>query len=286
MPPADATPPPGTIEIPSGVCAITTYGQIRGETSQCLGDMRSYSESVGLRNISWITVPGALVEKARNDAVRNMLQAFEGKAGWLLYVDGDMAFAPQALHQLLVTAYQAVPWADVVGGYATLKGDAALPTIDTGTGTWESHFPGRGPLEVMRTGAAFLLCKRHVFERMPQPWFRLRVPDRPLDALAEVDNMARCRLDGRNPFRGLPGNPWEALEDWARNDPSANQWTPVEVGEDSGFCDRVRMAGMRIVVDTNVVIQHVDTTMRTWTDHKRKIEEVERINRWAVGVEA
>jgi len=277
---------PQQIEVPSGVVACTTYGSIRGETAAALMELRSYSEALGIRNVSWQMVPGTLVEKARNDAVRNMLASFEGKAGWLLFIDGDMVFGAGALQQILTTAYQTTPFADVVGGYATLRGELALPTIDTGTGTWESHYPGRGPLEVIRTGAAFLLCKRHVFERVPQPWFRLRVPQRALDALAEVDNLARCRLDGDNPFRNLPGNPWERLEAWSSNDPSANTFTPVEVGEDSGFCDRVRMAGMRIVVDTDIEVRHVDTVVSGWERHKEKMQEIERQQLQAVGVDA
>src|SRR4051812_25768986 len=155
------------IQIPSGLCVITTFGSITQQTVQCWTEMRSHSEKQGLTNVGWMMVPGTLVEKARNDAVRGMLAAFEGKAKWILFVDGDMVFEPTALQRMLVTAFGTCPWADVVGAYCSLKGDLALPTLDTGTGTWESIYPGRGPLEVMRTGAAFLLCKRHVFDRIP-----------------------------------------------------------------------------------------------------------------------
>jgi hypothetical protein len=263
------------VAIPAGLVVCTTYGPIRHETAQCLSEMRSYSERLGLLNVGWLMVPGTLVEKARNDAVRTLLGAFEGKAQWILFVDGDMTFEPTALQRILVTAFGPCQWADVVGGYCTLKGPLGLPTIDTGTGTWESVYPGRGPVGVMRTGAAFLLCKRHVFERIPQPWFRLRVPARPLDFMAEVDNWARMKMDGSNPFRGLPGQPWEKLVALASADPSATPGTfvPAEVGEDSGFCDRVRMAGMRLVVDTNIEIGHLETVVTNSQTHKRKMQE-------------
>ena len=284
------------VAIPPGIVAVTTYGQIRGETSQCLMDLRSHCELHGLRNVGWITVPGALVEKARNDAVRTMLTAFEGQAQWVCFIDGDMIFSKDALWKaatptsppggLLYTAFHACTWADVSGGYCTLKGSLALPTIDSGTGTWESVYPGRGPVEVMRTGAAFLLCKRHVFDRIPQPWFRLRVPARPLDFMAEVDNWARMKMNGANPFRGLPGKPWEKLEQMAEHDPSATpgSFVPAEVGEDSGFCDRVKNAGMRIVVDTSIEIGHLETVVVNAQTHKKKMAEME--DQWlqAVGV--
>lgn len=274
------------IQIPAGIVCVTTYGPIRHETAQHLMEMRSHAEKQGLHNVGWQMVPGTLVEKARNDAVRMMLGAFQGNAQWILFVDGDMVFEATSLQRILLTAYGSCAWADVVGAYCTLKGDIALPTIDTGTGTWESIYPGRGPVEVMRTGAAFLLCKRHVFDRVAQPWFRLRVPARPVDFMAEVDNWARIKLDGKNPFRNLPGRPWEKLEQLASTDPSAapGAFVPAEVGEDSGFCDRVKNAGMRIVVDTDIQIGHLDTKIVGWQDHKRKMAEIEEQWLQAVGV--
>lgn len=276
------------IQIPAGIVATTTYGSVRGETAQCLQEMRSFSEKQGLHNVGWITVPGALVEKARNDAVRTMLGSFEQKAQWILFVDGDMVFPPDSLTRILTTAFGTCTWADVVGGYCTLKGELGLPTLDTGTGTWESIYPGRGPVEVMRTGAAFLLCKRHVFDRIPQPWFRMRVPARPLDFMAEVDNWARMKLNGSNPFRNLPGKPWEELERLASADPSSQPgaFVPAEVGEDSGFCDRVKNAGMRIVVDSDIEIGHLDTVVVNSQTHKRKMREIDAQWLHAVGINA
>lgn len=279
-------PAPQQIQVPAGLFCVTTYGSVTQQTTQAIWDLRDYSTKTGLQNVGWMMVPSALVEKARNDAVRSMLGAFEGKAQWLCFCDADMVPPPDALTRILGTAYGTHPWADVVGGYCNLRGEIALPTIDTGSGTWESHYPGRGPLEVIRTGAAFLLCKRHVFDRVPAPWFRLRVPARPLDFMAEVDNWARIKMNGRNPFRDLPGQPWEKLLQLSESDPSAapGQFVPQEVGEDSGFCDRVRNAGMRIIVDTNLEIPHLDTVVQTWQTHKRKLTEIQDQWKMAVGL--
>ena len=271
------------IQIPAGVVVITTFGPIRHETAFCLLEMRSFSEKQGLVNVAWSSLPGALVEKARNEAVRQFLGNKD--LGWLLLVDGDMTFQPDSLLRLLQVAYSEMPFVDVIGAYCPLRGELSLPTIDTGTGTWESHFPGSGVLEVMRTGAAFILTKRHVFERLQDPWFRMRVPARPLDFMYEVDNFARIKFDGRNPFRDQPGQEWERLERCAQEDVSAGgQFTPVEVGEDSGFCDRVKAAGMRIFVHTDVATGHVDTTIRGWLDHKTAIEKMHLTHRQIVGV--
>jgi len=275
--------PDGQIQVPSGLVACTTYGQIRGQTAECLSNMRSHCEKQGMHNVEWRMIPGALVEKARNDAVRTMLRAGHG---WILYCDGDMVFAPDALMALIRIAYSELPHADVLGAWCPLRGELALPTIDCGSGTWESHYPGSGVLEVMRTGGAFLLVKRHVLEALTDPWFRMRVPARPIDFLAEVDNWARMKMDGQNPFRGLPNEPWEKLEKCARDDPSVapENFVPVEVGEDSGFCDRARNAGFRIFVATDVACGHIDEQVLTWQKHKEAMDKMEKQQRLATGI--
>jgi hypothetical protein len=279
---------PQQIAIPAGMVCITTHGHITGQTAQLWSDMRSYSERLGLGNVAWGIVPGTLVEKARNDAVRSMLAAFPSPEGpqarWLLFVDGDMTFPPDSLQRILVTAYGSHTWADIVGGYCSLRGELALPTMDTGTGTWESIYPNSGVREVMRTGAAFLLVKRHVFERMREPWFRVRQPMRVLDALAELDNYARIHMNGRNPLRGLQGKPWETLENLASGE--AAGYVPAEVGEDSAFADAAKNAGFRIVVDTSIVIGHLDTHVVDWKTHKTAMEKHHLQWRQACGVAA
>lgn len=277
-------PQPGQIAIPSGHVICTTYGPIRHETADSLMQMRSHSERQGLLNVHWGMIPGTLVEKARNDAVRQLLRDQNGQ--WLLFVDGDMTFPPDALLRLLQTAYGDMPVVDAIGAYCPLRGELALPTIDTGTGTWESHFPGEGVIEVIRTGAAFILIKRHVFERMKDPWFRVRVPSRPVDFMLEVDNYARIKFDGKNPFRELPGREWERLEQCAVEDPSAADlnFTPAEVGEDSGFADRARNAGFRLFVHTDVVTGHIDTRITTWQHHKEAMDKMEKQQRLVSGI--
>lgn len=128
--------------------------------------------------------------------------------------------------------------------------------------------------------------KRHVLEALHDPWFRVRVPARPMDFMLEVDNWARIKFDGRNPFRDLPGEPWEKLEKCAREDPSVapEQFVPIEVGEDSGFCDRVRAAGFQIYVNTDIACGHVDHKVLTSADHKRATQERERAQRLLCGV--
>lgn len=246
-------------------------------------DARSFCEKNGLANLAWRMIPGTLVEKARNEAVRQCLRE---NFGFLQFIDGDTTFAPDAIFALIRSAYGEMPHADAMGAWCPLRGDLALPTIDSGTGTWESWYPGSGIVPVMRTGGAFLLVKRHVFEAIKEPWFRMRVPARPMDFMAEVDNYARMKFDGKNPFRGTPEQTWERLEKCAQDDPSivVENFVPVEVGEDSGFADRAKLAGFQLFVNTNIACGHVDTKVLQWTDHKKAMDEAAKWQRLASGL--
>ena len=270
------------IQVPSGYICVTTYGMLTHQTASCLLAARSFCEKNGLLNLQWGTMPGALVEKARNEAVRQMLRAGHG---FLIFVDGDCTFDENAILHLIQSAYGEMPQADVMGGWCPLRGDLALPTIDTGTGTWESHYPGSGILPVMRTGGAFLLVKRHVFEALRDPWFRMRVPARPFDMIGELDNWLRIKFDGQNPFRDY-GDYWARAEKAAQDDPSIviENFVPVEVGEDSGFCDRAKLAGFNLFVNTNIACGHVDVKVLTWADHKKAMGEAEKWQRLASGL--
>lgn len=276
-------PQPGQFQVPPGMVILPTFGHLTMHTVSSLLKMQQFNLVRGLPNVAYEFVPGALVAKARNDAVRTLLA--QPQAQWLCFIDGDMQFGEETLMRLLETAFHTHAYMDVVGGYCNLRGGPALPTIDSGTGTWESWFPGSGVVEVMRTGGACLLIKRHVFERIPQPWFALRVPKRPIDAMYELDNFARIKFDGKNPWRGSPERWWEKLEQCALQDPSVTNFTPAEVGEDSGFCDAVRAAGMRICVNTDVALGHVDTKVITWEDHKKAIDDNDRMASLICGVE-
>jgi len=277
------TAPAPQVAIPPGLFVITTYGSIRQETAQCLMELRSFNEAQGVKNVKYLMLPGVLIEKARNEAVRVMLKE---NLGWLMFADGDMTWQSDALIAQLRVAFGEMPFIDVLGALCPLRGELSLPTVDSGTGTWESWHPYSGIVEVMRTGAAFLLCKRHCFERLKDPWFRMRVPARPVDFMAEVDNWSRMKLNGENPFRGLPDQPWEKLEKAAQEDPAAvaENFIPTEVGEDSGFADRARNAGLRIFVNTSVQCGHVDSIVRTMADHKKAMDNLAQQERFACGL--
>ena len=283
-------PAPTSIQLPPGHLCVTTYGSVTWETTQALLQLQRRVVTSGLANaITWDFVPGNLVDKARNEAVHRMLA--NAQSQFLVQIDADMTFPPTILETLLVTAYHELPWADIVGAWCPLRGEPYLPTIDTGTGTWEPTLPNIGPLEVIRTGGACVLTKRHVFERMEAPWYGVRPAPRPLDTLAEFDNYCRIKFDGRNPFMHM--REWEQISQCAVED-AQNQrgQNPrglfgshlATVGEDSNFCDKARALGFRIVVQTNAVCGHVDRKIITPADHKDAMKRAEEQELLACGV--
>ena len=267
-----------TFNAPGGLVAMTSPGSIRVETTMSLLATAMFSAQKGMI-LQFQHFGGSLVDKARNDAVRALLGT---QLGYVLFIDGDMTFPQEAILKLVHNAYVQNPHLDILGGLCHLRG-GCIPTIDTGTGTWESHFAGSGTLEVIRTGAAFLLVKRHVFEKMPPPWFALRFPQRRIDALAEVDNFARTKMHGVNPFRGPE---WDKLVALAGQDTEATSPNPpnYEIGEDSGFCDKAKSMGFRLGVDTDLEIQHIDVKYLNSAEHQRQMDDRRRESRLLHGI--
>ncbi len=228
-------------------------------------------------NVEYKDFRGPFVESVRDTAAEHTLkQGYNG----LLFIDADMTgFPPNALATLLEDAFTKIPFADAVGAYCNLKSPPFLPTIDTGTGTWEPHYPGSGVLEVIRTGGAFLFIRAEALRRFGPPWFRSKISNKPLDALVNVDNFSRCKMSGRNKFFDTPD--WQSLLMVAR------EAGPGEagIGEDSGFCDRIKAAGGRIFVDTDVVVGHAGKEIITWQKLKESMDRQEKNRRLAVGVQ-
>lgn len=234
------------------IATAVTRGYIDESYAECLSNMRDYNSRNGFTKIEYRSFPCPFVASGR-DAI--FAHALQQGYDWVLQIDADAApFQETALMQLLVDAYVTIPVSDVIGAYAQLKDYPYLPTIDTGTGTWEPHFPGAGLLEVIRTGGHFFLTKTPRLRSFGHGgWFRPRTSVPLPKAFAEVDNFARMTLDGRNPLAAVPE--WETLLAAARQgDPNA---LPATVGEDSSFCDAMKAAGGRIFVDTNLVTGHV-----------------------------
>ncbi len=240
-------------QLPGLIATVCTTGSVLPEYASALSDLRSWNDRNNYHKVEYLTFNAVFVESGRDAAVHHALM---NNYAWILQIDADAApFPPNALARMLETVFVLNPHLDAIGAYCQLKGDIPIPTIDTGTGTWEEHYPDEGLLPVIRTGGHFLLTKTDAFRKIgPPPWFRTRKPMRPIDALFEVDNFARTQLDGDNPLAHTPA--WSGLVASARN--RNPEPFDVGVGEDSGFCDRLKAFGGHIAVDTTIVAGHVD----------------------------
>jgi hypothetical protein len=234
---------------------------------------------LNVHNLQWYVVPGHLVDKARNEAVQQMLA--DKDAAWLWFIDADMQFDATIMDEIFATSFASCTWADIVGAWCPLRGEPYLPTIDTGTGTWESVAPRDGPKEVIRTGAACVLIKRRVYEKMQPPWYGVRPAPRALDVMYELDNFANIKFDGKNPLTKT--KEWQQLLKCAAEEGGA-QNSYSTVGEDSSFCDRAKALGFRIVVQTNAVCNHVDKRIIKPEDHLDAMKERRTRIRAAAGI--
>ena len=264
-------------ELPGLVATVVTSGHVEDSFSQCLSNMRSWCDRNDFHRVEWKMFKNPFVEAGRDEVIRHALSE---SYAWCLQIDADAApFAPDALKALLETAFITHPTADVVGAYAQLKHPPYLPTIDTGTGTWEVHFPNEGVLPVIRTGAHFLLVKPEVCRRFGPPWFRTRNTMRPVDAIRELDNYARIKLDGANPF--AEDEAWERLVHEAKGEAGG---VTSGVGEDSGFCDSVKAVGGTILVNTDVWVGHVAKRVITPDLLDDEMKKTETLKKAAVGI--
>lgn len=123
-------------------------------------------------------VSGPRIAEARSQIVEQFLTAEPFRhAGWLLMVDSDMVWRPEALDVLLRSAD--AKERPIVGGlcFAGQSPQTMYPTIYTGDRDDEGKldlrkvddYPRDSMVRCLATGAAFLLVHRTVFLQMLQP---------------------------------------------------------------------------------------------------------------------
>lgn len=181
-----------------------------------------YDRFHGNRIAGWLLVEcSANVSTGRNEVVERFLAS---PAQWLVQIDSDMIWQPDAIHRLLEVADPAER--PIVGGLCFAQdGDTGIiwPTLFDIAGTeeqveflrWDEWEDG-AVLPVSSTGAAFLLTHRSVLEAIRDqgfskayPWFQER------------------ELGG------------------------------LRSGEDTTFCIRAGLVGAKVYVHTGVTIGHI-----------------------------
>lgn len=211
------------------VVAYCHPGQVSAFFSRSLLLMTAYSYTENARAHIVDVIEewsSANISSARNDLVKKMLST---DADWLLMVDSDMAWEPQALDRLLESADQADR--PIVGGLCFGSfSDMLFPTI------YQFTEDSQGRLTTMRmndydrdsvvpcaaTGAAFLLIHRSVLEVMRDKKFNAAFP-------------------------------------WFQETEGGGR----PVGEDLTFCIRAAICGFPIHVDTSVKVGHHKSILLT-----------------------
>lgn len=267
---------PNVKELRGVVASVVLTGTVMEEFSTCWTEARAYCIEHGFRAIEWRHFPAQLVEAGRDSVCAHALQQ---RYEWLLMVDADATFPADLVPKMLETAFVTHPDASVVSAYAQLRHKPYLPVIDTGTGTWEPHYPGEGVLPCIRVGTHCILVKTSALGFFGPPWFRTRQSLKPMDALREVDNYSRIKMHGENPFS--ESSEWKKLMELAKAEGGGSS---SHVGEDSGFCDALLASGGKLYANCNIVTGHITKKILSANDLRESMREIEKIPRLAIGV--
>jgi hypothetical protein len=173
----------------------------------------------------------AAIDRTRSEmATRALAEGYEE----LLWIDSDIAFAPEAVDRL---RSHGLP---LVGGLFARRGVAHFGCRFFPETKEFTLGEGGGPLEVRYQGTAFLLTHRRVYEDIA------RVCDLPLcntmaDATPAVPYFLPMVL--RDPEVG----PWYLSEAWS-------------------FCERARQAGHKVMIETSIRLWHYGRYGYAWED--------------------
>lgn len=175
------------------------------------------------KTVNWQVIEGSILASQRNELVQRM------QGDWILFIDADMSFSPDAVGRLVQTRQELD--LDIIGGLCFQRKEPFQPTLYMREQPHEGGYTFLEEwtddiVEVDGTGCAFLLIHRRVFERM------VRV------------------------FEERPDFLWPSLEERTKTPPPQFFRWIDGVGEDLRFCQDAKAAGCRVFVDTRIAITH------------------------------
>jgi cellulose synthase/poly-beta-1,6-N-acetylglucosamine synthase-like glycosyltransferase len=227
----------------------------------------------------------SVVHWARNQVISQALygQPEDGRppAEYLLLMDDDMVVQPDFLSRMV--SYKI----DIVCGICTVRRDPPRPNIrywnedqarfyDPVEWEWDSQ----KLMEIDAAGAAFMLVKRKVFERMGQAYldceFEIAEDVRKgLDTPAMRDYWAK-KSDHRkaNFVRAFKEKAWGQCDQWwfqfAQN---VHDKQIGELGEDLTFCWKAKQLGFRIFADPQIQPGHLGQYGYGVQDYRSFVEQ-------------
>ena len=192
-------------------------------------------------------VVGNILTFQRNLCVNEM------EGDWVLFIDSDMVWQPEAVRVLVET--QRKFDLDIVGGLCFQRSDPYQPTMykkaphgEHGY-TFLERWPEDSAVEVDATGMAFCLIHKRVFDRILQAKAGVGFGEFS-DVVAEDGTL----IKGRSGQKPAPFFRWEE-----------------EYGEDFLFCREAKSVGARVFVDTAVKVGHVGDQVITEETFLREI---------------
>jgi hypothetical protein len=235
---------------PLGTIAIPARDHINAATTTSL--LQTDWRFVGSEQaIDRLVLQGSILTLQRNEAIQRM------RGRWLLFIDDDMTWEPDAIERLVDRHYELDHQFDepvVLGGLCFRRTPPHQPTLymrEQATSgrynfleRWDSDV-----VEVDATGCAFLLIPVTALEQMSG------------DEMPPYE--VRQTMSGPPPFFR-----WEG-----------------KLGEDLRFCQDAKAAGCRIFVDTTIEIGHISEVR---IGHRQFLQEIamrdpddERARRWS-----
>lgn len=216
------------------VIAYIHPGQVSGRFCESLVNTLFHDARTDRRIAGQIAMQSSpRIAEARSQVVDRFAEHFPG-VGWLLMIDADMSWEPDAVDRLLHAADRKLR--PIVGGLCFAQdGKGVKPTLyrltnDTLDMEPIRDYPRGELVQVDATGAAFMLIHRSVFAGMKEAYGK--------------------RGDGSvNPY------PW-----FVEGSTTKSGWA---LGEDIAFCLRAKTLGIPIHVDCGTRIGHEKTVILT-----------------------
>jgi hypothetical protein len=184
----------------------------------------------------------SLITRSRNTLVTQFINT--PQATHLMFIDADIAFEPEQIHQMLafdqdfvagIYPLKVINW-DEAAMQRTAAGESHLtaPFRYVGTLCSGSELERQGRFATgIYCGGGFMLIKRQVIERMIEAY-----PD--------------CRYKGAHAFSNAKGD-----ENYALFECLIDKETKNYVSEDFGFCQKWRDIGGKIWLDTEGKLTHI-----------------------------
>lgn len=200
-------------------------------------------------------ISSSIVHWARNDLLVNLRKS-KTPTDYVLMMDDDMVPPEDGLIKLLKHD------ADIVAGGCTVRKDPPIPNFRVWVPELFSFrtafdWPRNQTIEVGGVGAAFMLIKTTVFDKLGEYYLSCRYER---EHLCMKEDNAKLLEEGRRKVAQESGNEW-----WFQF--LMHPWGDGEFGEDLSFCFKARECGLKILVDTSVKPGHIGSYAYTLDDY-------------------